>query len=78
MPPLRPPTKDTRLRELCVWLVVALASGARCADAGVPSEFGAPFFKFPVGQRAQFVAVADLNNDGWPDIVAANQYSNTI
>ena len=37
-----------------------------------------PFANYPTGQNPQYVAVADLNNDGAPDAVVVNNTSGTI
>ncbi len=42
-----------------------------------PANFSAPV-SYPTGQNAHGVAAADLNNDGLPDLVAANAGSSTV
>ena len=45
---------------------------------GEPSVFLYPGPKFDAGDGPSSVAVADLNNDGTPDLVTANQASNDV
>lgn len=58
---------------LCSQLLVALAHPA----SGEPL-LQAPYIAFSLGTGASRAALADLNADGFPDIVATNNDSNTI
>ena len=56
----------------------ALLLSATGRESFAAPVVAAPFLSFDVGTSPTFVAIADLNGDVKPDIVAANSLANTV
>src|SRR5437016_2479890 len=80
--PSRRPDMPTRRRALqsrfVVGLLVVVGLAAAAPRAVAAPLFAAPFLSFDTGSYPLSVAVADLNGDGKPDLVAANNLANTV
>jgi hypothetical protein len=61
-----------------VMLSAALAVSCGMPSSGVTSRIATSNSHFPVGTAPGSVEIADLNNDGKPDIVVANEQSNNV
>jgi hypothetical protein len=67
-----------KTRMLLISLVIGLAGLSVPVRPGQGNNTFRPAQRFPVGIAPQSVAVADLNADGNPDLVVANNTPNTV
>ncbi|HEV2289116.1 MAG TPA: VCBS repeat-containing protein [Candidatus Acidoferrales bacterium] len=70
-----------RKRTVPVFVIVALGAVTWCAAAGGRVESTSLDFRqvvIPVGKGPGFIAIGDVNSDGNPDLIVANEYEGTV